>query len=109
MAAMKRQFMKGSLDFVNGSYSQAHLQVLGSESNWRQFEYGLKIYRDLFDKKVTVYASQETGLHEQLPQILNKFNYKYQYLPLFPHTLEFIDGKFELTSLTFSAGSNCGV
>jgi hypothetical protein len=79
---MKRQFQNGSLDFVNGSYSQAHLQVLGSESNWRQFEYGLEIYRDLFDKKVTVYATQETGIHQQLPQILGKFNYKYMYLPL---------------------------
>ena len=99
LAGMKRQFRKGSLDFVNGSYSQAHLQVLGSESNWRQFDYGLEIYRDLFDKKVTVYATQETGLHQQLPQILKKFNYSYQYLPLFPHTLEFIDGKFELVSI----------
>ena len=92
---MKKQFQKGSLDFVNGSYSQPHLQVLGSESNWRQFEYGLEIYRDLFDKKVTVYAAQETGLHQQLPQILNKFNYKYICLPSFPHMLEFIDGKIE--------------
>jgi hypothetical protein len=92
---MKKQFRKGCLDFVNGSYSQPHLQVLGSESNWRQFEYGLEIYRDLFDKKVTVYAAQETGLHQQLPQILDKFNYNYICLPSFPHMLEFIDGKID--------------
>ena len=95
LADMKRQFRKGSLDFVNGSYSQPHLQVLGSESNWRQFEYGLEIYKDLFGKKVDVYATQETGLHQQLPQILNKFDYKYQYLPAFPHVLEFVAGKVE--------------
>ncbi len=95
LAGMNSQFQKGSLDFVNGSYSQPHLQVLGSESNWRQFEYGLEVYRDLFDKKVTVYAAQETGVHQQLPQILNKFNYKYQYLPAFPHVLEFVAGKVE--------------
>lgn len=95
LADMKRQFQKGSLDFVNGSYSQPHLHVLGSESNWRQFEYGLEVYKDLFDKKVDVYATQETGLHQQLPQILNKFGYSYQYLPAFPHVLEFVAGKIE--------------
>jgi len=96
---MKKQFRKGSLDFVNGSYSQAHLQVLGSESNWRQFEYGLEIYRDLFDKKVVVYAAQETGLSQQLPQILKKFNYKYIVPPDFPFVLEFFEGKMELLSI----------
>jgi hypothetical protein len=96
---MKRQFQKGSLDFVNGSYSQPHLQVLGSESNWRQFEYGLEIYRDLYNKKVDVYAAQETGLNQQLPQILKKFNYKYILPPDFPFVLEFVEGKIELLSI----------
>lgn len=92
---MRRQFLKGSLDFVDGSYSQAHLQLLGSESNWRQFEYGLDVYKDLFGAKVDVYARQETGLHLQLPQILKKFDYKYLYLPSFPHIIEFVDDKIE--------------
>ena len=96
---MKRQFQMGSLDFVNGTYSQPHLQVLSSESNWRQFEYGLEIYRDLFDKKVDVYAAQETSLHQQLPQILKKFGYKYILPPDFPFVLEFVEGKIELLSI----------
>jgi hypothetical protein len=87
LEGMQKQYRKGSLDFMDGTYSQAHLQVLGSESNWRQFEYGLEIYRDLFDKKVDVYARQETGLHLQLPQLLRKFDYKFAYLPSFPHVL----------------------
>jgi len=96
---MKKQFLKGSLDFVNGTYSQPHLQVLSSESNWRQFEYGLEIYRDLFAKKVVVYGAQETGLNQQLPQILKKFGYKYILPPDFPYVIEFVDGKIELLSL----------
>jgi len=93
---MKEMYDKGKLSFVNGSFSQAHLQVFGSESNWRQFEMGLQVYKKLFDKNVEVYVTQETGVHEQLPQILNKFGYKFVALPAFYSNLEIIDGKFEL-------------
>ncbi|MFC1739671.1 hypothetical protein ACFL1G_11600, partial [Planctomycetota bacterium] len=92
---MKQLYENGSLDFLDGTYSQAHLQVLGSESNWRQFEYGLEVYRDLFDKKVDVYARQETGLHLQLPQLLKKFEYGFATLPAFIAMIEIVDGKFE--------------
>jgi hypothetical protein len=92
---MKKLYRKGSLDFLDGTYSQAHLQVLGSESNWRQFEYGREVYKELFDKKVDVYARQETGLHLQLPQLLKQFGYQFATLPAFIATLEVVDGKFE--------------
>lgn len=92
---MQRLYKKGSLDFLDGTYSQAHLQVLTSESNWRQFEYGLEIYEDLFNKKVDLYARQETGLHTQLPQLLRLFGYNYATLPAFVSTVEIIDGPFE--------------
>lgn len=98
LESMRKHFDKGSLDFVDGTYSQAHLQVIGSESNWRQFEYGLIIYKNLFNKKVDVYARQETGWHLQLPQLLNKFDYKYAYLPTWPCIIEFTNGNFELLS-----------
>ena len=94
-ARMKELYKNGSLDFLDGTYSQAHLQVLGSESNWRQFEYGLQIYKDLFDKKIDVYARQETGLHLQLPQLLRKFGYNFAALPAFIANVEIIDGTFE--------------
>jgi hypothetical protein len=92
---MKRHYKRRSLDFLDGTYSQAHLQVLTSESNWRQFEYGIEIYKDLFDKKVDLYARQETGLHIQLPQLLRIFGYKYAAIPAFIATVEIIDGSFE--------------
>ncbi len=94
-ARLKKLYKNGSLDFLDGSYSQAHLQVLGSESNWRQFEYGNGIYKDLFDKKVDVYARQETGLHLQLPQLLRQFGYRFATIPAFVATIEIVEGRFE--------------
>ena len=93
---MKEFYRKGQLDFVDGSYSQAHLQVLTSESNWRQFEYGQKVYKDLFDKNVDIYARQETGLHDQVPQLLKKFGYNFAAMPAFHAAMELVSGKFEL-------------
>ncbi|MHC4912940.1 MAG: glycoside hydrolase family 38 N-terminal domain-containing protein [Planctomycetota bacterium] len=95
-ARLKKLYKKRSLDFLDGTYSQAHLQVLGSESNWRQFEYGLEVYRELFEKEVDVYARQETGLHLQLPQLLKQFGYRFAALPDFHAVLEFVDGSFKI-------------
>ncbi|UCC23161.1 MAG: hypothetical protein JSW23_03660 [Planctomycetota bacterium] len=95
-ARLKKLYEKGSLDFLDGTYSQAHLQVLGSESNWRQFEYGLEVYRELFEKQVDVYARQETGLHLQLPQLLKQFGYRFAALPDFHAVLEFVNGSFKI-------------
>jgi hypothetical protein len=92
---MKNLYASGSLDFLDGTYSQAHLQSLTSESNWRQFEYGHEIYMKLFDKKMDVYARQETGLHQQLPQLLNHFEYKFAAAPAFVATIELLEGPFE--------------
>lgn len=93
---MKEYYRKGQLDFVDGSYSQAHLQVLTSESNWRQFEYGQKVYKELFDKNVDIYARQETGLHDQVPQLLRQFGYKFAAMPAFHAAMELVSGRFEL-------------
>jgi len=92
---IRRMYKKGSLDFLNGSFSQAHLQTFSSESNWRQFEMGLDIFQRLFGKKVRVYAAQETGLHPQLPQILKHFDYEMLAVPSFPWTMEVLEGDFE--------------
>jgi hypothetical protein len=92
---MKKLYAAGSLDFLDGTYSQAHLQSLTSESNWRQFEVGLELYKSLFDKKMDIYARQETGLHHQLPQLLNHFGYIYAASPAFVTTVEIFEGPFE--------------
>jgi len=94
---MKRMYEKGSLDFIDGSFSQAHLHTVGAESNWRQFEYGLEVFGNLFGKQVRTYARQETGLHEQIPQLLRLFGYKYMVMPCFWWIMEVTEGPFELT------------
>jgi hypothetical protein len=91
----KKLYENGSLDFLDGTYSQAHQQVLGSESNWRQLEFGHEVYKELFDKKIDVYSRQETGLHLQLPQLLKLFGYKFATIPAFIATVEVFDGEFE--------------
>ena len=96
---MQRMHQKGVFDFVNGSYSGAHLQILSSESNWRQFEYGLEVFEKLFGKKVKVFAFQENGLHQQLPQILKQFGYEMISAPGgFPWVMEIMEGPFEMES-----------
>jgi hypothetical protein len=95
---LKKHYESGMLNFVDGSYSQAHLQVLSSESNWRQFEYGQEVYKDLFGKNIEVYARQETGLHHQVPQLLEKFGYRFATLPAFHAAVEVVEGPFEFIS-----------
>jgi len=95
---MKRMYRKGKLDFIGGTYSQAHLHTLGPESNWRQIEYGKQVFKKLFDKDVKLYARQETGLHRQLPQILRHFGYDFIVMPCFWWVMEISQGPFEITS-----------
>ncbi len=96
---MRQSHKKGGLDFIGGSFSQPHFQILGPESNWRQFELGHEIFKRLFKKDITLYARQETGLHQQLPQILAKFGYRTMMVPPFPWAMEIFEGKMELTGL----------
>jgi len=105
---MKKAYQKGSLDFVDGTYSQSHLQILTSESNWRQFEYGSEVYKKLFDKKVDVYARQETGLHMQVPQLLRQFGYKFAAMPAFHAAIQIVGGKFEMVAQEGRLESVCG-
>lgn len=85
------------ISFVGGTYGQAHLQTLTSESNFRQFEEGLKKYKELFNADVKLYAVQEPGHHEQMPQLLNAFDIKYSSLPAFTYSLIFLE-PYELVS-----------
>ena len=93
---IREMYQKGRLDFVNGTFSQPHLQVFSSESSWRQFEMGLEIYKKFFDAKVDVFACQETCLHQQMPQLLKKFGYSYMALPTFPWAMDVYEGNMEL-------------
>ena len=82
---------EGRVAFYNGTYAQPHLQTLSSEANYRQFEFGMRIYRELAGKQVMTYAHQETSIHDQVPQLLRAFGLEYAVLPLFPSTLAWLD------------------
>ena len=77
----------GKCSLYNGTYSQPHLQTLSSEANYRQFEFGQKIYRELCDYQVTTYAHQECSLNEQTPQLLKAFGIQNMPLPRFIGTI----------------------
>lgn len=93
---------KGKIGFVNGTYGQPHLQILTSESAFRQFELGLKTYKKMVGKQVRVFAAQEAGLFDQLPQILKSFNYMVAVLPSFCYSITFLD-PYELVAFMESA------
>lgn len=84
---------EGQIAFYNGTYSQPHLQTLSSESNYRQFEHGMRVYQEMCDRPVRTYAHQEASVHDQVPQLLQAFGIKYGILPGgFFSTLVWLDG-----------------
>jgi alpha-mannosidase len=92
LARMKALWKAGKLGFVGGDYSQSHYHVYGSESCFRQMEIGLSVFRDLIGCEIRVFFHQETGLHEQLPQLLKAFGYTVAVPPRFPWALHFTSG-----------------
>ena len=78
---------QGQLTFYNGTYSQPHLQILSAEANYRQFEAGARVYRQLGARPVLTYAHQETSFNEQTPQLLKAFGIRYMIMPHFIATL----------------------
>jgi alpha-mannosidase len=82
---------EGRIAFYNGTYSQPHLQTLSSESNYRQFEYGAQVYRELCGQQVRTYAHQEASVHDQVPQLLNAFGIRYGVVPRFSSTLAWLE------------------
>ncbi len=72
---------EGRVVFYNGTYSQPHMQMLSSESNYRQFEHGTRVYADLCGATVRTYAHQEASVHDQMPQLMRAFGLKYGILP----------------------------
>jgi len=85
------------ISFVGGTYAQIHTQTITSESNYKQLEIGLKKYKELFDANIKLYAVQEPGHHEQMPQLLKSFGIKYATLPTFTYSLIFQE-EYELVS-----------
>ena len=83
----------GQSTFYNGTYSQPHLQTLSSEANYRQFEWGSRVYHQLcHNHQVIAYAHQESSINDQTPQLLKAFGITYGVIPRFYSNLALIDG-----------------
>ncbi|MCL5074489.1 MAG: hypothetical protein M1136_02395 [Chloroflexi bacterium] len=86
-----RHFVQvGRVGFVNGSYAQAHLHGLGSESNLRQMTEGLAAIERIVGVRVRSYAHQEPAIHDQMPQILRALGYRFAVTPGFFWVLSFL-------------------
>ena len=84
MRRLKDLTSRGRVSFVNGTYSQPHLQILSVESAIRQLQYGLESIKRLTGYTVTSYAAQEPGFSPQLPQILRALGFVTATTPDFP-------------------------
>ena len=77
----KRASAAGLIETVKGMYSDAFLEVVGPESNIRQFEYGLKAFRRMSQGVRTfMVAADDYAFHPQLPQILRSFGFEFAVL-----------------------------
>lgn len=82
----------GRIAFYNGTYAQPHLQTLSSEANLRQFEHGARALHELCGWQVRTYAHQEASVHDQLPQLLRAFGFRFAVVPRFASTLTWLEG-----------------
>ncbi len=99
VARMRELADAGRLGFYNGTWSQPHLHLFGAESNVRQLERGAAAFRTHLGREVRVHAAQEADAHEQLPQLLRAFGFRFAVPPGFFSTLEF-QGPHELVNLS---------
>ena len=90
---MKEYVKAGKLGFVGGDYSQSHCHVYGSESSLRQIQYGIDVFRKLLGYEIDIFFHQETGLHDQLPQLLNAYGYSIAVPPRFPYIIRFVENE----------------
>jgi hypothetical protein len=88
-ARMRELVRRGRIAFYNGTWSQPHLHLFGAEANVRQFELGCEAIRRLVGCAVRTHAAQEADAHEQLPQLLRAFGFRFAVPPGFFSTLEF--------------------
>jgi hypothetical protein len=63
---------KADVEIVNPLYSQPYLRQIGEESNFRQFQNGIKRI-NAQGIATNVFASSEHAFHPQLPQLLKGF------------------------------------
>jgi len=91
LQSIRTYVREGRVQFYNGTYAQPHLQILSSESNLRQFQFGKRVYQELGLETVKVYAHQEASVHDQVPQLLRAFDIPYAVVPGFLTNLVWLD------------------
>jgi hypothetical protein len=67
----------GRIDPVGGTYSQPYAQLVGWQSNVRQFVEGRAIVREVLGKDVECFLVEEIIFHPQMPQLLRLCGYPY--------------------------------
>ncbi|MFX1449422.1 MAG: hypothetical protein ACFFCM_01185 [Promethearchaeota archaeon] len=71
-----RLFKKGRFEIINPTYTQPYNLIIGPESNIKQYEYGLRVLKEL-ELDCNIFYCSESSLHPQIPQILKGFNIKF--------------------------------
>ncbi|MFX0180630.1 MAG: hypothetical protein ACFE78_10585 [Candidatus Hodarchaeota archaeon] len=66
-------------EIINPTYSQPYSLIIGAESNIKQFEFGIRVLKEL-GLESNIFYSSESSIHPQIPQILKGFNIKYSSL-----------------------------
>jgi hypothetical protein len=72
----------GRIDLVGGTYSQPYGQLVGWQSNVRQFVEGRAIAREVLGKEIDCFLVEEIIFYPQVPQLLNLCGFKYASLQL---------------------------
>lgn len=65
-------FRDGRFEIINPTYSQPYNLIIGAESNIKQYEYGLKVLRQI-KLECNIFYASECSQHPQIPQILKGF------------------------------------
>ena len=65
----------GRIDIVGGTYSQPYPEIIGWESNVRQFVEGRAVISKLLGKRVDCFLTEEIAFHPQMPQLLKLCGY----------------------------------
>lgn len=79
------------LGFVGGDYSQAHYGTARSESALHQLRMGAKVFKEELGIVPDTFQHQETGLFENLPQLLKAFGIKKGAVHTFSAAFEFLE------------------
>ncbi len=71
------QVAAGRIETVGGTYSQPYAQLVGWQSNVRQFVEGRAIVREVLGKEVECFLVEEIIFHPQMPQLLRLCGFPY--------------------------------